>query len=97
MTAYIPRCRGEAKDVVAANRLAGEDALRSDTCRLCLFVFEGNGNEFGKRHEQDCERNGFAPKPHTPCFEIDCILSPLASLCVIDTFLKLINQILVVT
>ena len=66
-------------------------------CRLCLFVFEGNGNEFGKRHEQDQEQNGFVSKPHTPCFELDCLLSSLASLCVVDPFLELINQILVAT
>ena len=83
--------------MVAANKLAGEDALCSDTCCLCLFVFEGNGNKFGKRHEQDQEQNGFVSKPHTPCFELDCILSSLASLCVVDPFLELINQILVVT
>jgi len=50
-----------------------------------------------KGHEQDHEQNGFAPKPPTPCFEFNCTLSPLASLCVVDTLFKLVNQNLVVT
>ena len=49
-------------------------------------------HEFGKRHKLDHEQNGFAPKPHTPGLEVDCSISPLASLYVLDTFFKLINH-----
>jgi hypothetical protein len=37
------------------------------------------------------------PKQHTSCIELDYISSPLALLCAVDTFLKLITQILAVT
>jgi len=50
-----------------------------------------------KDHEQDPEENDFARRPHTAHVELDCILSHLPSLCVIDTFLKLVDQMLLFT
>jgi hypothetical protein len=87
MTAYIPRWRGEAKDVVVA----------SDMCHLCLFVFEGIGSNSSTNLESVTNKitnRMVLHLNHTPCFELDCLLSSLASLCVVDTFLELINQIL---
>jgi len=67
---------------------------------LYLFAFEGNGGNSKtnlEMIEQDHEQNGFAPRQHTTCLELDYILSPFASLCLVDAFLKIITQILAVT
>jgi len=72
--------------------------------KLCLFFFEGNGsnsrtnleritNRITNDHEQFCARRLDDALPALK----DYILSLLASSYVVDTFIKLITQILAVT
>jgi len=68
---------------------------------LSLFVLEGNGGKFGKDHEQDHELSRTVLRQRLDdilyLVKLDYILSILASSCVVDTFIKLISQILTVT
>ena len=91
MMAYIPRWRGEAAVVVPAGKVP--------VACVCLLLkaMAATRAQIWKGSRTDHERNGFATKPHTPCLELNCILSPLAALYVVDTFFKIINQILVAT
>jgi hypothetical protein len=88
--AYIPHWRGEAKVVVAASKLS--DVRVACVC-LFLKAMAGNSSTNLESVTNRITNKMVLHLNHTlPAFKLT-----LASLCVVDTFLKLNNQILVVT